>query len=603
MSPTAILFPLLLVYSLPLLNFARYSPVQDWWTNALTLVLVAVPLLLAGWQARRDQARFTTVPWFLPGFALWWLLLWLGSLWRYQQHSAGMLPFELFGVLLVALGACLLAAQQDRWGRERLVAWLAYAVLAGALLQALIGVAQIAGWAPLADGWLVFSGTVVMGNTGQRNQFAHVLSWGVVAVAYLWSRQRLQLGLAAVLVMFLSLLAAWSGGRLPLAYAGAMLAVGLLWHRREPQLRIGQALLWAAAAVVLFQLAGKPLAQWLFGLDIGSGLDRLGDAGFGARRRVEWAKCWEIVQAYPWLGTGYGGYGYQSVWLETFGGLTKVPESSLFTHSHNLITQLAAETGVPATLLAASVVAMALWPYLQRQHATAENAFLLLMGAITLGHSMFEYPLWYLPFLFAFFVVLALSPKAGVELALRASMRRVGAVILGMATLLYIAKGAMVFPLLVASQNPSRDIKQNQQQIEQLISLSANPFWRFESELMLSNFLMPSPSQLAIKLRHHEELVAYRPYPMLLCKLAMLRQWSGQAAGAQDSLRMLQAAYPVDAPRCAMMIASSGDTRLQPLLDKAAMGAVTQQRQGDAALVRQVTMGLPVRPPLLPHFN
>ena len=603
MPPTAILFPLLLVYILPLLNFARYSPVQDWWTNALTLALVAVSLLLASWQARRDQARFTTVPWFLPGFALWWLLLWLGSLWRYQQHSAGMLPFELFAVLLTALGACLLAAQQQSLGRERLVGWLAYAVLAGAVFQALIGVAQITGWAPSANGWLVFNGREVMGNAGQRNQFAHVLSWGVVAAAYLWSKQRLPLGLAAFAVTFLALLTAWSSGRLPVAYAAAMALLGLLWRSRAPHLRIGQALLWAAAAIVMFQLTGKPLAKWLIGLDIGSGLDRIGEYGFGARRRVEWAKCWEIVQAYPWLGTGYGGYGYQSVWLETFGGLPKVPESSLFTHSHNLITQLAAETGVPATLLAAAVVAGALWPYLQRQHATAENAFLLLMGAITLGHAMFEYPMWYLPFSFAFFVVLALSPKAGVELALRASMRRVGAMILGVATLLYVVKGAMVFPLLVGSQNPTRDIKQNQRQIEQLISLSANPFWRFESELMLSNFLVPSPNQLGIKLRHHEELVAYRPYPMLLCKLAMLRQWSGQPGGAQDSLRMLQAAYPADAPRCAMVIASSGDTRLQPLLDKAAMGAVTQQRQGDAALVRQVTAGLPVRPPLLPHFN
>lgn len=603
MPPTAILLPLLLVYILPLLNFARYSPMQDWWTNALTLALIAVPLLLASWQARRDQVRFTTVPWFLPGFVLWWLLLWLGSLWRYQQHSAGMLPFELFAVLLAALGASLLAMQQHRLDRERVVGWLAWAVLIGALLQALIGVAQMAGWAPLANGWLVFSGLEIMGNTGQRNQFAHVLSWGVVAAAYLWSKQRLPAMWVIAAVVFLALLAAWSGGRLPLAYAVAMALVGLLWQRRAPELRIGKALLWAAAAVLFFQFAGKPVAQWLFNVDVASGLDRLDQAGFGARRRVEWAKCWEIVQAYPWLGTGYGGYGYQSVWLETFGGLPKVPESSLFTHSHNLITQLAAETGVPATLLAAAVVAGALWPYLQRQHVTAENAFLLLMGAITLGHSMFEYPLWYLPFSFAFFVVLALSPKAGVELALRASMRRVGAVILGVATLLYVAKGAMVFPLLVGSQNPTRDIKQNQLQIEQLISLSANPFWRFESELMLSNFLVPSPNQLAIKLRHHEELVAYRPYPMLLCKLAMLRQWSGQPVAAQDSLRMLQAAYPADAPRCTMVIASSGDTRLQPLLDKAAMGAVTQQRQGDAALVRQVTTGLPVRPPRLPHFN
>jgi len=603
MAPTFVLFPLLLVYILPLLNFARYSPVQDWWTHALTLGLIAVSMLVAAWQARRDRSHTLQVPWFLPGFALWWLLLWAGSVWRYQQHSAGVLPFELFGVLFVALGASLLAAQQRSLGRERVVTWLARAVLVGAILQTIIGIAQIAGWAPLAHGWLVFNDINVMGNTGQRNQFAHVLSWGGVACVYLWSKQRLSLALAALLTVLLALVTAWSGGRLPLAYAASMAIVGLLWRARAPEQGIWKALLWAAAAVVCFQLTGKPVAQWLFNVDVATGLDRLDEAGFGARRRVEWAKCWEIVQAYPWLGTGYGGYGYQSVWLETFGGLPKVPESSLFTHSHNLITQLAAETGVPATLLAALVVAGALWPYLQRQHATAENAFLLLMGAITLGHSMFEYPLWYLPFTFAFFVVLALSPRAEVGLALRASMRRVGGVILGVAMLLYVVKGAMVFPLLVGSQSPTRDIKQNQQQIEQLISLSANPFWRFEAELMLSNFLVPSPAQLDIKLRHHEELVAYRPYPMLLCKLAMLQQWSAQADKAQDSLHMMLAAYPADATRCTMMIAASGDARLQTLLNVAGPAALALQRTGEAAVVARVSAGTVKRGPQLPHFD
>lgn len=602
MPPIVNLLPLLLVYIFPLLNFARYSPLQDWWTHALTLGLIAITMLVAAWQARRDYSLTVQVPWFLPGFTLWWLLLWAGSLWRYQQHSAGLLPVELFGVLLVALGAAILAAQQRSLGRERVVTWLAWAVLVGSILQTIIGITQIAGWAPLAGGWLVFSDITVMGNTGQRNQFAHVLSWGVVACAYLWSKQRLSPVVMAMLMVLLGLVTAWSGGRLPLAYAGFMLLAGLLWRVRAPGQRIWKALLWAAVAIIFFQLTGRQVAEWLFNVDVASGLNRLDEAGFGARRRVEWDKCWQIVTTYPWLGTGVGGYAYQSVWLEAFGGYGRVPESNLFTHSHNLVTQLLAETGIPATLLAAGIVSYCLCGYLKREHATPENAFLLSMAAVTLGHSMFEYPLWYLPFSFAFFTILALSPRPPLTLALRASMRRVGAVVLGLGGILYVVHGASVFGLLTESEQPSRDVKVNQRRIEQLIALSANPFWRFESELMLSNYLVPTPQQLAAKLQHYEVLVAYRPYPNLLCKTAIMQQWAGKPQAAEDSLRMLVAAYPKTVTNCAWIIASRNDVRLQSLLATASRAALTLQKDGEAAVARQAVAGVMLRPPRLPHL-
>jgi len=170
------------------------------------------------------------------------------------------------------------------------------------------------------------------------------------------------------------------------------------------------------------------------------------------------------------------------------------------------------------------------------------------------------------------------------------------------AGLLYVVHGASVFGLLTESQQPSRDAKVNEQRIEQLIALSANPFWRFESELVLSNYLIPSPQQLAIKLQHHEALVAYRPYPTLLCKTAIMQQWAGKLQAAEDSLRMLRAAYPGTVSICALMIASRNDVRLQGLLATASRAALTLQKEGEAAVARQAVAGVSLRPPRLPQL-
>ena len=545
-----LLLLLSLTLCLPFLSFARYMPVPDWWSNVLVLMLLLPAFLLALWQKVDDDQQWSVrLPRIVPWLLFWWCLVFLPGSWRAQGSIYALALQEAGSILLLLVGACLLYGVRQRMGLAAVVQVLATVVLGGALLQALLGASQLFGLAPLANGWIMYDANAptgnIMGNVAQRNQFAQVLSWGVLAAAYLWGAGRLRPTLALPLMLLLALVMAWSGGRLPLAYAlGLVLVAGLyFWHGQAR--RLVWALLVAAACIVFMQFFGGEIAGLLTGKPaLISGLDRFTEQGFGARRRIEMLKAWQIVQAYPWFGVGPGGYAYYSTWLEAFGGLAMVPESALFTHSHNLVAQLLAETGFPATILAALAVTLCLLPYMQKRHANAENAFLLLIGMTILIHSMFEYPLWYLPFLQAFFFVLVLSPWPEVTLAIRANLRRIG--LLGLATgaVLYLVSGVSAFYGLVRTQGVQASSMENSKQIDTLLGIARNPFWSYEAEFMLSSFLVPSKAELAVKLRHYEQLVRYRPHLMLLTKLAMLRAWDGQAVAADQAIRMAIAAYP-----------------------------------------------------------
>ncbi|GGX99565.1 PglL family O-oligosaccharyltransferase [Vogesella alkaliphila] len=585
-----LLLLLSLMLVLPFFNFARYSPAPDWWTNSVVVMLLVPVLLLALWSdVAADEPCSIAVPRLLPLAGLWWCMVFLPAALHRDGGIYSLALSESLAVVLALVAASLLFQLQSRLGRAQLLITLAAVMLGGGLLQALIGIAQLLQVAQLADGWLVYHQSVplIMGNIAQRNQFAHVLTWGVLAAVYLWLGQHLRSWLAWPAIGLLALVMAWSGGRLPLAYAGSMLLVAVVWYWRGRDRRLLWGLLSAVLLILLMQWGGTWLAQVLTGQSIGSGWDRLGDAGFGARRRIEWQKAWLMISAYPWFGVGLGGYAYHSTWLEAFGGLPKLPESVLFTHSHNLVMQLLAETGIPATLLAAVTVSLCLLPFLQTQHANRENAFLLLLGATILGHSMFEYPLWYLPFLVAFLFVLALSPLPAVNVSVRASLRRLGLSMLLLGCLLYLMFGIPGF-FTVTTAQPPRNPVENKQRIEDLLRLSRNPFWAYEAELTLANYLRPSPQDLEIKLQHYEQLARYRPYPMLLCHLAMLRAWHQQPQAAREAMIMAIATYPEALPAMQQTLAVRPEPEILPLKQLVLQAQQAYRQGGGLAAVQSV---------------
>ncbi|WP_174873562.1 PglL family O-oligosaccharyltransferase [Vogesella oryzae] len=567
----------------------------------MTLGLLATALLVGLLKESRSEWPRSNL-WLL----LWWLVVFV-PVFLLQKNNLYFLPLSQAASLLVVIFAVgHIGTLQQELGREKIVVMLAGVILVAALLQAIIGGLQLMGMASLAHGYLVYAPGAeqvnIVGNIGQRNQLAQFLAWGVFAAAYLFAVGKLRIWLVLPSMLVLTLVMAWTGGRLPLAYAATAIVLAVVWFVRTGNRRLLAILVLGALFILLAQMGGHLIAKWLVGVDAGSGLDRLNDAGFGARRRIEWHKVFQVVQTYPWLGVGFGGFAYQSVWLEAFAGLDKIPENALFTHSHNLITQLLAETGVPATLLAAVAVTVCLLPFFKREQSTPENAFLILIMAAILGHSMFEYPLWYLPFTTMFFMVLALSPQPLVVIPVRSMLRKTGALFLAVGTFAYLWTGAINFFQLREAVFPVANAKANERNVDALVSISLNPFWSYEAELGLSNYLYPSRKDMVLKRQHFEQLAAYAPYPLVLTNLAILRHWNGEQSGAHDAVVMALATYPGSASAILFRLQSVHDASLQPLITMVSNVVQTRNQYGDKAAAEAATRGLPVRGPQLPEL-
>lgn len=585
---------------IPFLTPLHAYPLSDWWKDQLAMVLVASALLLRlpGGAAKREPPIVPLALLFAWLFVLFIVVTYaLRVPHSYLIRSLSPLAF----LVMASLAGYVFFVEARRLGRQQVVVLLATVLFIGALLQAVLGLLQVSGLAMQVPGVLVDQANPtgnIMGNIGQRNQYAHYLGWGMAAACYLFSVGKLRGWVFHLSALLLALLMAWSGSRLVLAYAGGFILLALLWRFRadgsaeagQHARKLGKALLLACAYIALTQLLLEPLSHLLHaaGWQVNgtSGAGRLMEAGFGARRRVEWAKAWQVFLAHPLFGTGWGGFAYQSVWLEAFGAQTRFTESVLFTHSHNLLAQLLAETGIIGTGIVVTALVWCLSPYFHRNQATAENLLLICLAMVTLGHSMFEYPLWYLPFLCGLMIVLSLSPLDGVELSVRLQLQRLAS---GMVCLLvgwYLVTGAPVFFALVEGRAPSKSSEVNTQRVATLGALASNPFWAYEAEQQLSTYLPSDRHQLALKRQLFERLAAYRPFPYSLSQLAVLRALDGDAAGAREAMAMRIAAYPNSVGSILTFLRTRPEPELLPLRDMAERAVKAYQQGGAEAAAR-----------------
>ncbi|OAM29993.1 MULTISPECIES: PglL family O-oligosaccharyltransferase [Eikenella] len=451
----------------PFLSSWRTGPQGGWFIESGSLIFASLFALLTLWlnpvRARLPAAMVYFV--LLAGF---WVVQ--ARILRLPYPQMSDLTAAVFCVMALLAWACRI--QVARLGQDRVVEIFAWALLAGALLQGLVCVFQFIGH----TGWL--PGLMrsphkyfVFGQVGQRNHLGHYMMWGVLSLGYLWSRRRLPGLLAFALAVFLSQVVGVITSRTIILYVGALLLLlPFLYVLGGRPLRR-----WCAftALLVLGVLAAQLLMPWLISnflpSDVeSSGVGRLvsGDAA-SPGRASEWAKAWTVFTENPWLGVGWQGYAHESFALAMRNpGFRNYDVGVLFTHSHNSMLEILAETGMIGALLVFGGWMLVAKGYLKKRLG-ASSALMLALMTVSLCHSLLEYPLWYVYFLTPFVVMMSLTPAKTPGWFVRPQpgmwTKRFGAAMAALAIAITVQYGFAYHRLIYAYANPTENYPQYKQ--------------------------------------------------------------------------------------------------------------------------------------------
>jgi O-antigen ligase len=323
-----------------------------------TLALACVPLA----QALVGLIRFAGDGWmvfgYLLAFALAQLLGWMLA----GRFGIAVLVEGLSGMFIVASLACI--------GLE-LYQWLR-----------LVGLGVFA-----AD---LQSGHSPYANVAQPNHLASMLFLGLVAVLYLYERQRLSGSVAAVGAIFIEFGMVMTGSRTAWLTV-ALLSVGVWTLRRRANLRMPR-----AACVGVFLSFIAILAAWeplndIMLLSPGRTLEVQADAG---PRPQMWATMLDAISRQPWFGYG---------WNQGLVAHSRVADAHplggrLIENSHNLVLDLMVWNGVPLGLALTGLLLWWFWRQL-RAGRSPPQVYLLAAVAGVFVHALLEFPLSYMYFL------------------------------------------------------------------------------------------------------------------------------------------------------------------------------------------------------------
>jgi len=522
----------------------RYHP-NPVFPSELAAFAGAILLAFAACALPAREREKSTLPWasliwfgFIVVIGLQCLLLDF-DYWTERTHPA-----------IYAAGAGISVWALDRarhvFGARPLAEALAWGLLAGALFNSGVGVTQLVHI-------LERGGGLVFGHIGQKNMYAHYLAWGLAAAVWLAGLRRLPMALFWPLAGWLALSMAWSSSRSVFLYALAWAAMGgiLLVSaqlRREWQSRRLATLLLAAVLLTVVMQFVAPYINELLQLALGAsheaptGVDRL--ASNGSRRLVEWQKAWETFKANPWLGAGWGAVAYSSVALQVRPEFAQVIESVLFTHCHQSVLNLLAETGIVGTLVVVGGIAMLFWGIWRRWHDPVV-LFGATIAAVSICHSMVEYPLWYYHFLGPFALALLFVRDDGPRaldlppLAHNGALGIAAGAGLGLAVI-----GGAIYMKIYPIMDPSKNVETNKVNLKKLEQLRKSPLVDYYAEFALSSYVIASKADLSWKLELLRRQNNIRPYPGQLTDQAVMEAINGHMDEARLRIRQAAYAYP-----------------------------------------------------------
>lgn len=567
-----------LMWVLPFLHYNHQYPLttfdQEWW--AVMLGVVAM-LTLAGKDYWREaQApRVIVLPLALIGVAF--LQLALGKI-DYLAQAMLYVLYLLFVAQLMLLGAWLRRAL----GMDKVVLFLAAALLIGAELSAAIGVCQHFGAHTWFDSVIVRKISAgLYGNIAQPNHFANYITLGLISLGLLYQRGKLDVKLVLILCLPLLFVLTLSGSRTSWLYLIALVALSAWMQLRNRSLR---PLLFYSLAIISFYLLMHGLVQLspVSGTGVETHSLRTSDTS-GHIRLYLWQEAIHMLRQSPLLGVGFGQFAFHHLELQPVYQASFV--SGLYNNAHNVVMQLAAETG--ATGLLALVVGVGMWGYgLRNVERSASHWWCYALITVVAIHSLLEYPLWYAYFLAIIAFLLGMAdetqfrfdmPKSG-----RAAMMillLIAVVLLGQLRMGYAQLRTALTVVDVAGLPASQGPMQRLIGIRES-SLLLLPY----VDLFISNYVSIDGGDVKQKLQFNSRVMHFIPSGETVYRQAFLLAQDGRLADAKVVLTEALWSYPNNAyaQRLLVLMAEKDAAHFSALLEFA-----TQKEQEIASAVRK----------------
>ncbi len=569
---------LLILFVIPELNNVHYDPQPQFWAE-ITVVWGILALFLWCLVFSPSLSIPSIV---IPLFLFGGYLLLQPSL--VSVDFPGLSAITALEMLTGILLAIAISTLKENFGLKRIVVLVCSILLIGALLQTMIGFIQYIG-AARHFGSLIFYDsdhptTNIFGHFGQRNHYAHYLSWGTFGLIYLYQQRKVPQWLFYTLLVWLCFSLTIAASRSVFMYFILAFLIGIINVAVQKTADSKNLLkLIVIAVVALFAIEYfYPLLHKLFTPhnNFSSGLGRLdSDSGTG-RRGIEWAKAWLVFKSHPLFGDGWNEYAKQSVLLHHLFP-NAAPNSGLFTNCHNLILQLLAETGIIGTLIVIGGIVAAIWRTLKNSFSTG-TIIGLCMVATTLAHSMDEYPLWYMYFLAGLITFLSLDKPL---LTISATWAA-GIFAAPLAIIAYLViSGSIIFDNLVDYYDAPDDQPTFNQQAKYLENLVDNNYlWSYHAIYTLDNYINVDDSMTnalftpAVQLRYTHRFDTFHPYPDTMMKEAMLDWNLGFKESAVALVKTDVQAFPVYVPSFRTTLK---DKKYQPLVELLAPPVITKK--------------------------
>ena len=457
----------------------------------------------------------------------------------------------------------------DEKTRDNAMLILCWSLVISATIQAIIAYLQYSGKAANYSDYILVSnqgagdGSNIFGNIGQPNQFTDFISIGVVALCYLFFIGQINLVVFIAYSLLFALAITFTARRGVLLYFIIMLfTVAWMWLRnlRNPEAKINYK---KTALIMIAFFIGLMAVQFLFPKiaviinshpeSVSTGLNRLsGDAINQStyRRFYEWYKAIVLFANHPLFGVGWYQYPREGIYIMLTERFMYIPQNmKLYTHSHNSLVNMMAETGLIGTLITVGYgLGYSIFLLLRRVN-TAQAVFVVLLMIPILTHSFLEYPLWYAYFIVLLIIFLAFAP-AKYTLKNSIGVKAVGSIIVALLMLFAYNSYQMNNQLMAYTQTPtdSDDFVSNVTGLEQIVD--SDSIWSMSAMMVLDNYIMPgSQATTAVmspadQLKYVDKLANALPYPGALFKQIIVHKMAGDDKGANYYADVLVHAYP-----------------------------------------------------------